>query len=87
MINTCICGSAGHLHQQLTAMYDLVPTNELAIELISWPLTPKSHNLISPRELTSTLDGFTSETMYNTVNNCAAKNHIITSMNDFMILS
>ena len=41
-------------------MYDLVPTNELAIESISWPLTPKSQSLISPLELTKILDGFTS---------------------------
>ena len=44
----------------LTDMYDLVPTNELAIESISWPLTPKSQSLISPLELTKILDGFTS---------------------------
>ena len=31
------------------AIYERVPTNELAIESISCPLTPKSHNLISPR--------------------------------------
>ena len=41
-------------------MYDLVPTNELAIESISCPLTPKSQSLISPLELTNILDGFTS---------------------------
>lgn len=45
---------------RLTAMYDLVPTNEFAIELISCPLTPKSHSLISPLELTRMLEGFTS---------------------------
>ena len=44
----------------LTDMYDLVPTKEFAIESISWPLTPKSHSFISPRELTKMLDGFTS---------------------------
>ena len=44
----------------LTAMYDLVPTKELAIELINCPLTPKSHSLISPLELTRTFEGFTS---------------------------
>ena len=37
-----------------------MPTNEFAIESISCPLTPKSHSLISPRELTRMLDGFTS---------------------------
>ena len=41
-------------------MYDLVPTKEFAIESINWPLTPKSHSLISPRELTNMFDGFTS---------------------------
>lgn len=30
------------------------------MESMSWPLTPKSHSLISPRELTRMLDGFTS---------------------------
>lgn len=30
------------------------------MESMSCPLTPKSHNLISPRELTRMLDGFTS---------------------------
>lgn len=44
----------------LTDMYDLVPTKELAMESISWPLTPKSHNLISPLEFTSMFDGLTS---------------------------
>ena len=41
-------------------MYDLVPTKEFAMESINCPLTPKSHNLISPRELTKMFDGFTS---------------------------
>ena len=41
-------------------MYDLVPTNELAMEFMSWPLTPKSHSFISPLELTKIFDGFTS---------------------------
>ena len=45
---------------RLTAIYDLVPTKEFAIESISCPLTPKSHNLISPLELTSMFEGFTS---------------------------
>ena len=45
---------------KLTAMYDLVPTKELAMELMSCPLTPKSHSLISPLELTKILDGLTS---------------------------
>lgn len=31
------------------------------MESMSWPLTPKSHSLISPLELTRMLDGFTSE--------------------------
>ena len=44
-----------------TDIYDLVPTNEFAMESISWPLTPKSHILISPLELTRMFDGFTSE--------------------------
>lgn len=47
-------------NEVLTDMYDLVPTNELAIESISCPLTPKSQSRISPLELTSILDGFTS---------------------------
>lgn len=51
---------AGFKEDQLTDMYDLVPTKELAIESMSCPLTPKSHNLISPRELTSMFEGFTS---------------------------
>ena len=33
------------------------------MESMSWPLTPKSHSLISPRELTRMLDGFTSRCM------------------------
>jgi len=37
-----------------------VPTKEFAIESINWPLTPKSHNFISPREFTKIFDGFTS---------------------------
>lgn len=41
-------------------MYDLVPTKELAMESMSWPLTPKSHNLISPLEFTSMFEGLTS---------------------------
>ena len=41
-------------------MYDLVPTKELAMELMSCPLTPKSQSLISPLEFTRMLDGFTS---------------------------
>lgn len=41
-------------------MYDRVPTKELAMESMSWPLTPKSHSLISPREFTRMLEGFTS---------------------------
>ena len=28
---------------------------------MSWPLTPKSHNLISPKEFTKIFDGFTSK--------------------------
>ncbi len=42
-------------------MYDRVPTKELAMESISCPLTPKSQILISAREFTRILDGFTSE--------------------------
>lgn len=30
------------------------------MESINWPLTPKSHSLISPREFTRMLEGFTS---------------------------
>ncbi len=41
-------------------MYDLVPTNEFAIESMSWPETPKSQILISPLELTKIFEGFTS---------------------------
>lgn len=52
-------GEAGH-RGSLTAMYERVPTKELAIELMSWPLTPKSHNFLSPLALTRMLLGFTS---------------------------
>ncbi len=45
---------------QLTLMYVLVPTNVLAIELISSPDTPKSQILISPFELAKILDGLMS---------------------------
>ena len=41
-------------------MYERVPTKELAIESINWPLTPKSQILISPFEFTNILEGFTS---------------------------
>lgn len=41
-------------------MYERVPTNELAIESINCPLTPKSQIFISPREFTNIFDGFTS---------------------------
>ena len=44
-------------------MYDLVPTNENATESISWPLTPKSHSLISPFEFTNILEDLTSAKM------------------------
>lgn len=44
----------------LTDIYDLVPTNEFAIESINCPETPKSHILISPALLTKMLLGFTS---------------------------
>ena len=37
-----------------------MPTKEFAIESINWPLTPKSHSFISPREFTKIFDGFTS---------------------------
>ena len=47
----------------LTDIYDRVPTNEFAIESISCPLTPKSQIFISPLELTSILEGFTSVTI------------------------
>lgn len=43
-----------------TLIYELVPTNVSATELISCPDTPKSHNLICPCEFTNTLDGFKS---------------------------
>lgn len=49
----------------LTAMYDLVPTKELAVESINSPLTPKSHSLISPNEFTKIFDGFTSNKTHN----------------------
>jgi hypothetical protein len=42
------------------AMYVDVPTNVLATELTVSVATPKSHNLIMPRELTKTLDGLIS---------------------------
>ena len=42
-------------------MFEAFLTNELAIELISLPLEPKSHCLISPLELTSMFEGFTSQ--------------------------
>lgn len=54
------------LQWALTAMYDRVPTKELAMESISCPLTPKSQILISPRELTNILEGLTSE-IYDTL--------------------
>ena len=38
-----------------------MPTKEFALELISSPLTPKSHILISPMVFTRMFDGFTSE--------------------------
>lgn len=41
-------------------MYELVPTNVSATELINCPDTPKSHNLICPCELTKTFEGFKS---------------------------
>lgn len=41
-------------------MYVLVPTNVLAIELMSSPDTPKSHSLTWPSELTRMLLGLTS---------------------------
>lgn len=41
-------------------IYDLLPMNELAMESISCPLTPKSHSFTSPRELTRIFDGFIS---------------------------
>ena len=50
-----------YLKFSLTDMYDRVPTNDIAIESINWPLTPKSHILISPLVFTRMLDGFTSE--------------------------
>ena len=46
---------------KVTAIYDLVPTNELAMESMSIPDTPKSHSLISPLLFTSMFEGLTSE--------------------------
>jgi hypothetical protein len=43
-----------------TLMYVLVPTNVLAIELMSSPETPKSQSLTWPCELTRMLLGLTS---------------------------
>ena len=42
-------------------MYVDVPTNVSAMELMSSPETPKSHILISPRELNRILEGLISE--------------------------
>jgi len=42
-------------------MYVDVPTNVSAMELMSSPETPKSHILISPRELNKILEGLISE--------------------------
>jgi hypothetical protein len=42
-------------------MYVLVPTNVLAMELMSSPETPKSQILISPSVLAKMLEGFISE--------------------------
>lgn len=42
-------------------MYDLVPTNELAIESINCPLTPKSQILTSPLEFIKIFDGLISK--------------------------
>ena len=39
-------------------IYDLVPTNEFAIESINCTLTPKSQILISPLEFIKMLDGY-----------------------------
>lgn len=44
----------------LTLMYTEVPTNVLAMELISSPDTPKSHSLIWPSELRRTFEGLIS---------------------------
>jgi hypothetical protein len=41
-------------------MYMDVPTNVLAIELMSSPETPKSHSLISPFELHKIFEGLIS---------------------------
>lgn len=41
-------------------MYELVPTNVSATELINCPETPKSQSLICPCELTNTFEGFKS---------------------------
>jgi len=51
-----------HFSYILTDMYDRVPTKELARESINCPLTPKSQILISPLELISIFEGFTSAT-------------------------
>ena len=45
------------------AMYVEVPTNVSAMEFTSSPETPKSHNLMKPRELTRTFDGLISRCM------------------------
>lgn len=42
-------------------MYVDVPTNVSAMEFINSPDTPKSHILISPRELHNIFDGLMSE--------------------------
>lgn len=61
-------------------MYVLVPTNVLAIELISSPDTPKSQILISPLLLARMLDGLMSgeSVLPAGVSSCA----LLTAMNN-----
>lgn len=44
----------------LTLIYTEVPTNVLAIELISSPDTPKSQSLMSPSEFSRMFEGLIS---------------------------
>ena len=50
------------LSEEHTAMYGLHPASLVfAMESTSWPLMPKSHNLMFPWRSRRMLEGFTSE--------------------------
>ena len=52
-------------NQKRTAIYERVPTNELAIESMSMHETPKSQSFTSPWLLTRMFDGFMSKILQN----------------------